>query len=195
MWNECETSTCAFFSFIYQHNQISLSCASFISFRSTLNQFVLLSVCTHHCHHHHHHKHPSSSSSAPSLLTVTPVCPSCDSKWVVLYDRRLKNWKWRQRKREGERGYSWWNRETSSHYDKQERKKAATFSKCHFGNFQLNSDNNSLSSTLGCLDALFSAQLKTILWCCGEENSKNTFLLWLEQYKVHSNPEALSELS
>ena len=131
-----------------------------------------------------HHLSSQSPLSAPAVIA--------NELYYMTEDWRTGN---EDREREGERGYSWWNRETSSHYDKQERKKAATFSKCHFGNFQLNSDNNSLSSTLGCLDALFSAQLKTILWCCGEENSKNTFLLWLEQYKVHSNPEALSELS
>lgn len=58
--------------------------------------------------------------------------------------------------------------EIERHYainDKQEKKKAATFSKCHFESFQLTSDHNSLSSILGCADALFSAQLKTILCC------------------------------
>lgn len=33
---------------------------------------------------------------------------------------------------------------------KRKKKKAATFSKCHFGSFQLTSDHNSLSFTIGC---------------------------------------------
>lgn len=102
--------------------------------------------------------HSLSTSQGSSLLAFTSACLKSDSAGMHC---TTGDWGTKEMKS----GNSWGNGETLSHYDKQEKKKAATFSKCHFGNFQLTSDHNSLSATLGCTDALFSAQLKTMLWC------------------------------
>lgn len=141
MWFECETSN-IYISFC-KHKSKCLPLHIPINIRPKL--FCVWFICTHRC------RRPE----LPSCFLLTSASPSCDSLGGVLYDRRLRN------TGNEERDYIWWNGETLSHYDKQDKKKAATFSKCHFGNFQLTSDHNSLSSTLGCVDALFSAQLKT----------------------------------
>lgn len=89
------------------------------------------------------------SIQIPSLLMFIFASPSCDGVGVTLYDGGLR-------------------REVTVHKIERQypimvnkrKKKEATFSKCHFGNFQLTSGHNSLSSTFSCKDALFSAPIK-----------------------------------
>lgn len=54
--------------------------------------------------------------------------------------------------------------------EKKKKKKAAAFSKCHFGSFHLTSDHKSLSFTLGCTDVYSQPKKKQFYSVrhCGE---------------------------
>lgn len=119
IWNP-QTYSTSLCLFTYISQTVFLSIFPSIPVWST---FCAPFICAHCCHH----------TALPSLRMLTFASPSRDSVGVVLYDRRLRNTG---------------NGASLYHYDKQEKKKAATFPKCHFGNFQLTSDHNSLSSTL-----------------------------------------------
>ena len=107
IWNPQKCNTLLCL-FTYISQTVFLSIFPSISVWST---FCTSYICAHRCHH----------TALPSLLMLTFVSPSRNSVGVVLYDRGLRNT---------------WNGASLSHYDKQEKRKAATFPKCHFGNFQ-----------------------------------------------------------